>query len=67
MDEKNGLYDLNMIKSAKLLTDITKSEEQIYYNVYSSVNNTEITNGNFWEEGHLLIIMCCISLRKREV
>lgn len=51
MDEKNGLYDLNMIKSAKLLTDITKSEEQIYYNVYSSVNNTEITNGKFLGRG----------------
>lgn len=51
MDEKNGRYDLHMIKSAKILTDITRSEEQIYYNVYSGVNNTEVTNGKFLGKG----------------
>ena len=51
MDEKNGLYDLNMIKSAKLLTDITTEEEQVYYHVYSGVNDTEVTNGKFLGRG----------------
>ena len=51
MDEENGLYDLNMIKSAKLLTDITTEEEQVYYHVYSGVNDTKVTNGKFLGRG----------------
>ncbi len=47
MDEKDGVYDLNIIKSAKLLTDITASDEHTYYHVYSGVNDLEVTNGKF--------------------
>lgn len=47
MDEKNGVYDLNMIKTAKLQTDLTVADEQIYYQVFSRVNERTVTNGKF--------------------
>lgn len=47
MDEKNGIYDLHMIKAAKLLPEILAAEEQTYYHVYSGVNEMEVTNGKF--------------------
>ena len=47
MDENNGIYDLHLIKSAKLLPDILESDEQTYYHVYSGVNDLEITDGKF--------------------
>ena len=33
------------------MTDITASEEQVYYHVYSGVNDTEVTNGKFLGRG----------------
>lgn len=51
MDETNGIYDLHLIKSSKILTDITESEEHIYYHIYSGVNDLEVTDGKFLGRG----------------
>ena len=47
MDENNGIYDLHLIKTAKLLPEITAADEHVYYHVYSGVNDLEVTNGKF--------------------
>lgn len=48
MDEKNGKYDLNLIKTSRLVSGITESEEPVIYNIFSGVNTgVEITNATF--------------------
>lgn len=47
MDEKDGKFDLNMIRISKLLTGANPEDDQVYYSLFSGVNNDEVTNGKF--------------------
>jgi len=48
LDEKEGFYDLNLIKSAKLITDLTRADEKIDYQLFSKINgNLSVTDGKF--------------------
>ncbi len=47
LDEKDGFYDLHMIKTAKLLTDIKEEDEKIYDHVFTKVNDRTETAGKF--------------------
>lgn len=47
MDEKDGKYDLSMIRTSKLLTGANPEDDKIYYFVFSNVNSDEVTNGKF--------------------
>ena len=47
LDEKAGNYDLHMIKTATLLSDITPEQEKTVKNIFSNVNDRIETSGRF--------------------
>lgn len=48
LDERDGEYDLNLIKSARLITNLNQEDEGALYNIFSQVNNGQkIEDGRF--------------------
>lgn len=47
LDEKNGKYDLSMIRTSRLLTDMNPSDDKVYRSIFSGVNSREVADGRF--------------------
>lgn len=47
LDERDGMFDLNVVKSKKLITDLETEREGVVYNVFSNVNAYKVDDGKF--------------------
>lgn len=47
LEESNGHYDLSLIGSSKFIDNMDNNEQNVYYNLFTGVNNIEVPNGKF--------------------
>lgn len=47
LDEKSGRFDLNIIRTSQIITDLPTGEDKTFFSLFSGVNNREIENGEF--------------------
>ncbi len=47
LDERDGLFDLSVIKSTRLITDLDPAREGVVYNVFSNVNTYKVADAKF--------------------